>query len=187
MNARLIENGLYFIGIIPPPNIYSEIQLLKETIHKKYNSKASLNSPPHITLHMPFDWKLRKEELLTEKLCLFSKSIHVVDIHLKDFNCFEPRVIYLDVTENEPLKNMQQKLFSYCKKELNLFNAQYKEMPFHPHITLAFRDLKKPMFYKAWQEFKTTSYQATFTLKHLVLLKHNGKKWDVFNEFEITG
>jgi 2'-5' RNA ligase len=72
------------------------------------------------------------------------------------------------------------------KVYLNLFNAQYKDQPFHPHLTLAFRDLKKPAFYKAWQEFKEKKCEATFSVTEIVLLKHNGKIWNVYNNFILT-
>ena len=45
---------LYFIAIVPPSPIYEEAFEQKVYFKTKYNSKASLNSPPHITLHMPF-------------------------------------------------------------------------------------------------------------------------------------
>ncbi|MBK5277935.1 MAG: 2'-5' RNA ligase family protein, partial [Bacteroidia bacterium] len=67
---------------------------------------------------------------------------------------------------------------------LNIFNAQYKDMPFHPHLTLAFRDLKKPMFEKAWEEFKSKEYSESFAAKHFTLLKHNGKVWESLKDFE---
>ena len=185
VTAPHVQKGLYFIAIIPPQEISTEIQRIKETIYEKYNSKASLNAPPHITLHMPFDWKLHKQELLIQKLDLFSTSIERFEIQLSGFNCFEPRVIYVGVAENEILENMQQDLFRFCKKDLNLFNAHYKQLPFHPHITLAFRDLKKPMFYKAWQEFENKTYSSRFILESIVLLKHNGKQWEVLKEFGI--
>ena len=47
----------YFVALIPPSPVYEEAQALKEYFREKYNSKAALNSPPHITLHMPFFWK----------------------------------------------------------------------------------------------------------------------------------
>lgn len=180
------EKNLYFIAIVPPEEIRSEIQQFKENIFSKYGSKASLNSPPHITLHMPFDWKPQKEQMLLDKLQSFSSSIKPCPIKLRNFNCFEPRVIYVDVETNELLTESQNQLYKFCKRELNLFNAQYKELPFHPHITIAFRDLKKPMFYKAWEEYKMKLYAKSFIFGGLTLLKHDGKQWNVFQQFYLA-
>jgi 2'-5' RNA ligase len=58
------EVSLYFIAIIPPQPVFEETWQLKNHFKEHYQSKASLNSPPHITLHMPFEWKVEKEEML---------------------------------------------------------------------------------------------------------------------------
>lgn len=167
----------YFIAIIPPDPIASEIYQIKEYFRDEYQTKASLNSPTHITLHMPFEFG--DEARLTTTLKRFSFA--PFSIELRDFNCFEPRVIFIDVSKNKALEEMQQKLMAFCKTELNLFNAEYRDQPFHPHVTLAFRDLKKPMFVAAWNEFKNRKYSATFECHRLALLKHDGKIWREFS------
>jgi 2'-5' RNA ligase len=174
-----ITKQLYFIAIIPPSPTLEEAQELKNYFQEKYNSKAALNSPPHITLHMPFEWKEEKEAQLIEKISCFANTQVSFDLKLSNFNCFEPRVIFIDVIKNEKLELLQKNLHRFCKKELNLFNANYKEHAFHPHLTLAFRDLKKPEFVKAWIEFKERKFEATFAVNALTLLKHDGKKWNV--------
>ncbi len=177
------SESLYFIALIPPQPVYNEALNLKQYFKTAYNSKASLNSPPHITLHMPFKWKARKENILTEALERFAKQHQPVEITLNNFNAFEPRVIFMDVVKDETLALLQKQLKRFCKMELNLFNADYKEFAFHPHITLAFRDLKKNEFYKAWDEFKEKKFEATFTAREITLLKHDGVKWRVLKEF----
>jgi 2'-5' RNA ligase len=162
----------YFIAIIPPEPIASEIYGIKEYF-SKYKSTASLNSPTHITLHMPFEWA--KEEKLISTLKKF--EVAPFEIELKDFACFEPRVIFIDIVKNKDLESTQSKLMAFCKKELNLFNGDYQDRAFHPHVTLAFRDLRKPMFFEAWNEFKERKYSATFQCSQISLLKHDGKFW----------
>ncbi len=178
-------SALYFIAIVPPSPVLEKAQDLKNYFKDHYQSKAALNSPPHITLHMPFEWKEKKEEVLIRQLEHFSKDRTAVDLHLQDFSCFAPRVIFINVLESEPLKVLQNELHRFCKIELNIFNAQYRDLPFHPHLTLAFRDLKKPMFEKAWEEFKNKKFSSSFVASQFVLLKHNGKLWESFREFPL--
>lgn len=173
----------YFIAVTPPEPTFSEALALKHYFKNTYNSKAALNSPPHITLHMPFKWKESKETNLLEGLAHFAAQHNPVEIKLNNFNVFEPRVIFIDVIKDENLQDLQKQLKRFCKNELNIFNADYKELAFHPHITLAFRDLKKSEFYKAWDEFKEKEFEATFLASELVLLKHDGKVWNVHQKF----
>jgi len=176
----------YFIAIIPPAPVYDEADKLKQYFKDQYNSKASLNSPPHITLHMPFEWKEEKEKLLIEKLSGFIKELPKPHITITGFDCFKPRVIFLNVEKTPELAKLQKDLESFCKRNFQLFNAQYRDLPFHPHLTLAFRDLKKAAFEEAWKEFEKKDFSADFLTERIALLKHNGKIWEVFAEFSLA-
>jgi 2'-5' RNA ligase len=167
----------YLIAILPPEPFAGEIYKLKEYFRDQYKSKASLNSPAHITLHMPFEFD-NENKLLTK---FREITIEPFTIELKDFGCFEPRVIFIAVKRNPVLDACQQKIMDFCKRELGVFNADYKDQPFHPHITLAFRDLKKDAFQSAWKEFKSKPYEAAFECSRIFLLKHDGKFWREFS------
>ena len=179
------KTKLYFIALIPPSPIYDEALEQKLYFKENYNCKASLNSPPHITLHMPFRWKEHKEEELALRLETFMKKFDPIKVCLDNYSSFPPRVIFINVVKTEALEQLQNGILRFCKKELNLFNANYKEQPFHPHVTLAFRDLKKPNYKKAWEEFESREYKAEFIADRIALLKHNGKVWQVFKEFNL--
>jgi 2'-5' RNA ligase len=172
----------YFLAIVPPSPVYEQALKLKHYFKEHYNSKASLNSPPHITLHMPFRWREDKESELLETLEHFSSGLSPFRVQFLNFNSFPPRVIFIDVVPNEELNELQKKLLRYCKKELNLFNADYKDQPFHPHLTLAFRDLKKNMFAEAWEKFNAKTFSEEFVLDKFFLLKHNGRVWETYHE-----
>ncbi len=169
----------YFIALIPPQPIYDSILEWKNYFKVEFNSKAALNSPPHITLHMPFEWKISREDELFDTMNQFASQQKSIEVQLKNFRCFPPRVIYIQVVENNHLQEMQSTLSRFCKTELNLFNANRLNKPYHPHITVAFRDLKKPVFAKAWNSVKDLEFSSHFTVRELSLLKHNGKVWEV--------
>lgn len=175
----------YFVAVIPPSPAYEEALALKEYFKEKYQSKAALNSPPHITLHMPFVWNELKEKKLMTKLEEFSRQCDPIKICLDNFSSFPPRVIFIDVTESDALFDLQHKLHKFFKRELDIFNANYQDKPFHPHLTLAFRDLRKSQYHLAWQEFSDKEYKAEFMADRIALLKHNGRSWDVLKEFSL--
>lgn len=183
MRSKVDHRKQYFVAIIPPMPVFDEVLAFKEYFREKYQSRAALNSPPHITLHMPFLWKEGKESMLEEKLKLFSSGWDPVKICLDNFSSFPQRVIFINVAQSDTLNELQKSLHRYFKRELDIFNANYKERAFHPHVTLAFRDLKKPQYQLAWEEFSGKEYKAEFVADRLALLKHNGKSWEVFKEF----
>ena len=192
MKARMTSRKkkvekLYFVAIVPPSPIYEEAFEQKVYFKTKYNSKASLNSPPHITLHMPFRWVETDEEEIASQLEAFGNANAPVKIDLNGFSSFPPRVIFINVERSVELQNLQKGLERFFKRQLNLFNAKYKDLPFHPHLTLAFRDLKKPFYQKAWEEFEGKDYHASFLADKIALLKHSGPLWEVFREFDLNG
>lgn len=181
------QHPLFFIAIIPPPPLREMLMDYKKYFKDKYQSKASLNSPPHITLHMPF--KYPEEKLLSKlsKLENMAANIQPFNIELDGFSAFLPRVIYTDVVPNQALNQLQLEVVEACKAYLKIDNANYRNQSFHPHITLAFRDLKKPAFFDAWKEFETKELHAAFQVEGFWVLKHNGKVWEGFKELKFNG
>jgi 2'-5' RNA ligase len=172
----------YFIAIIPPEPVFSELESIKLDVSRRYNNKSALRSPAHITLHMPFELKAEKEELLLNTLGDFKFSHNFV-IELQNFSCFEPKVIFADVVRNQVLFELQKNLVYQVKSRLNIFNQAESERGFHPHVTIAFRDLKKEDFYTAYEEFKQKSFNAVFPCNSFWLLKHWERKWHPYKEF----
>lgn len=158
---------------------------LKEWIFSETGSKGALRSPAHITLHMPFKWKPTKEELLYTSLEKLASTILNFEVVLHNFNCFEPRVIYVDIVKNEQLTQIRNEVMRLSRSTWKL-DLPKDLRGFHPHITIGFRDLKKPQFYKVWEQLKQKSFKATFRTNAIVLLKHNGKSWDINKNFDLA-
>ena len=175
----------YFIALIPTHTQCEEINSFKEYISKTFNSHGALQSPPHITLHMPFSFEENKEDVLLTCLQSF-KFNKEFTIQLKDFNCFEPRVVFINVYNDAALFLLQQKLVFRVKKNLSIFNQSDNLRGFHPHITIAFRDLKKQMFYKVWDDFKSQEFNTEFNCNELALLKKGKLNWEIYKRFKFT-
>lgn len=179
-----MAQDLYFIALIPPEPLRGQIQQLKLEVAEKFESSHSLNAPPHITLISPF--RVSNEHLsgLQSILEVYAQGHQSFEVHLKDFATFPPRVIFIDVKTSDTLQQFQNKLENMIRAE-DAFGYNYTERPFHPHVTLAFKDLSKENFYKAWDEFKDRNMEETFLADHLYLLKHNGEIWEVFSEYSL--
>lgn len=178
-----MNESLYFLAIIPPQPIHDEVMAFKHKVLERFNSKAALRSPPHITLHMPFKWKDKKDDLLVQKLAEFQFGAYPFELELQNFDFFPPKVVFVDVVKNEPLTLLQKALIKHVRKELNILNADYKDKPFHPHMTIAFRDLKKNRFQEAYEYFSSQEYKAAFEVSGFHLLKHDGNRWNEFGFF----
>lgn len=172
----------YFLAIIPPVPISERVMEIKTFFRDQYNCKAPLRSPAHITLHMPFLFKTGKEAELQTKLKEVALSCPGFKIRLNGFGAFEPRTIFIEVEKNEALMSFQRDLSAFNRRQLGLFNTNYKDHGYHPHMTVAFRDLKKSLFPQAWSEFREREFEASFEVSSFWLLKHNGKVWQAHTE-----
>jgi 2'-5' RNA ligase len=173
----------YFIAIVLPEPLFTEIEAVKQVLFKKQGLKGALRSPAHITLHRPFEWKEEKENILVEKLQNF-KFETAFELELKNYAAFEPRVIYADVLPNETLFELHKNLTLYAKRELKLFNESDDMRGFHPHVTVAFRDLKKPKFYELRSDFIHKKLNHSFCCMDFSILKLENK-WKVLQSFPI--
>ena len=175
----------YFIAIVIPEPAYSQIEAIKQQLMAEHGLKGALRSPSHITLHRPFEWKEEKEGILIEKLNEFRFSA-AFEIELQNFAFFEPRVIYVNVNPNDVLTKLYNELKGFAKKELRLFNEWEDLRGFHPHITVANRDLKKPKFYALQKEFVVKEFSGSFIVNELALLRLENT-WETYRVFHFNG
>lgn len=176
---------LYFIALIPPEPLKEQIQDIKLEVKDKFNSSHSLNAPPHITLISPFRMEEEQEDQLDSLLEVFAQGFQPFNVQLKNFSTFPPRVVFIDVVKSPELVELQKKLEEIARSKPEMFAYNYQEREYHPHVTLAFKDLSKSNFYKAWDTFKDRDFEENFVSDHVYLLKHNGERWEVIRSFTL--
>ncbi|GAB4453236.1 MAG: 2'-5' RNA ligase family protein [Bacteroidia bacterium] len=171
---------LYFIAILPPPFLSEKINTIKYDISEKYHCKHALKSPPHITLIPPFKLSSKKEPALANAIQTFnSQSIQSFEIILNNYDVFLPKVVFINVINSPELIAFQKEVEKYFRIHFNIVK-DLPPRPFHPHITIAFRDVKKHQTLDILNEVKQHfPIQEKFTLNNISLLKHNGSNWEV--------
>jgi 2'-5' RNA ligase len=182
--GREIHKGppLYFLGILPDAHIQAEVTAFKQYAREHFRTGRALRSPPHITLIPPFHWK-KEEALLLGACARFAREAArpAFAIRLRDFDAFPPRVIFVYVEPNARLIALQEELEQLVYGELGISNSS--KYPFHPHMTVAFKDLSKPKFSAAWAYFSRQSYRRSFTSCSFWLLQNGPGGWSPVREF----
>ena len=180
-----METSRFFLALIPPEPVYTTVQKLKEHMRNRYGSKGSLKSPPHITLHMPFDWPEKKTGKLIDGIQKLAMGWPAAQITLNGFGHFDDRVLFIKVELSEQLIKLQQSIRTAFRTDFHLLNDRYRDQPFHPHMTVGFRDLKPAAFREAWQELGEKEFRADFPASELTLLKHTNGMWTAFQNFPL--
>jgi 2'-5' RNA ligase len=174
----------YFIAILPPIDLMNEVERIKVDFEENYQSKGAKNAPAHITLHMPFLWKEEKEQLLISGLSTLQKNNSSFTIQLHHFSHFDDRVIFIDVKMSDVLIQLQKQVVN-CMKHLFIFNQLEDKRGFHPHMTVAFRDLKKEQYTKAWSVYKEKKFDKSFSCSSFSLLRYENKLWKEIHIFNL--
>jgi len=168
---------LYFLALLAPEKISTRILEWKQYMKLHFGCRNALKSPAHITLVPPFEMEEEKEPELKKAILDFGKGLEPFSVDIKDFGCFEPRVVFAGVLPNDRLSAARKKLEDTLLAP-GTFPVKKEERRFHPHMTIASRDLHKRDFKKAWGHFQAMAYEERFTAENISLLKHNGSYWE---------
>lgn len=176
----------YFIAIVPEGTIQASATDLKLDMKQRFNLKYALKSPAHVTVKMPFSWNEKKEEKLVQKLTEFVQSHTPFEIHFHDFDRFGRRVIFVKVSESAQLKKLQSALSKFCKMELKQVE-ELSDKAYHPHMTIAFKDVKAKDFETYWEYIKRKKFRHSYEVKDIALLKRVEGRWEVLARFGLEG
>lgn len=175
---------ILFLAILVKGEAGDRITAHKQYAAQHFKAARALNSPPHLTLIPPFQWPAEEMATLRQHLSDFVSVQELPVIHLHHFDCFAPRVIYVAVENNPALDQLQQALETFLEQQLGVRSD--RQYGFHPHVTVAFKDLRESVFPEAWEYYSGQSYEHRFQADSIALLQHNGANWEVLQEFLIS-
>ena len=145
---------------------------------------VALRSPAHITLIPPFWLEEEYESTLQDTLKSFNPGIDKINIILDGFAHFNRRVLFIRVKDHPGLSELRTKSEIHFMSD---FGGVIKtdNRPFHPHVTIANRDLKPGVFEKAWPHFAEREFKESYVSGDVSLLKLVSGKWMVVGEKKI--
>jgi 2'-5' RNA ligase len=174
---------LYYIALVLPEPLQSNITAFKTDIHQRFGAKSALKSPAHITLFPPFRWKSTDENALKNVLTEFSLKYFEkkgpLSINLKNFGFFRKSTIFIQPESNENLNLMRAELLNYLSTHINLRDEKDAARPYHPHVTIVNRDISEVDFETIWREYSCKIFTAEFEIEGISLLKKGDFKWEI--------
>ena len=181
----------WFIALLPPQEMQDYANAVKQYFAETYASKKAFSSPPHVTIQPPFVWELSDRPRLEASLREFAAARSAFPVTLSGFAAFPPRVIFIDVQLSPDLLQLHDDLVAYLETALGIVDRREQSRPFRPHMTVAFRDLTKENFRRAWPEFQNRAIELAgqpqdpycFQADRLTLLQHDGRRWTVAQVF----
>ena len=176
----------FFIALIPPQDIQDYAARVIQDLTNRYGT-ATAKAPPHVTLQPPFMWQMATLSDLEQCLQNFVQTRSPVPVTLSGFGAFPPRVLYLNVLKTPELLSLQADLMNQLESQLGITDPTTKQRGFSPHLTVASRNINKPIFKQAWSELQPQSIEFQFRSDRITLLLHDGQRWQVRSEFSCSG
>lgn len=170
------ENPLFYIALIPPDPLRSEVTAMKEQLKEEYGLKHALRSLPHITLVPPFRMDTETHQELSRLLSRLAQEQDPFPLRLDGFEVFGNRVIYIRIDQDDRLMEAQEVLASACSRLLG--KRPGPDRPYHPHLTLAHRDLTPELFLEIWPLFEEQTFERDFVADTYYLMRHRGTHWE---------
>lgn len=168
--------ALYYIAAICPEDINVQVNVFKQYMQEKYGSRAAQKSPAHLTIVPPFKAEEDMEKQLRDFVDTYSFGMIPFDIQLKNFEHFGTHVLFVDVVENESLKAMEQDINTQFSSEFP--SIIFRTRPeFHPHVTIATRDIPEHRFEEIWAHFQQQQMDAVYPCKALSVMKLTRGIW----------
>lgn len=187
MQTEKLKNihRIYYVAVVCPPEIDEKVLQYKYWMRDRFGCKSALKSQAHLTLIAPFWLREDLEHTLKETTQQFQTKLLPFEIRLNNFDHFSNRVLFVHAEANEALARLQFETTEHFQRQ---FPAAIKSdnRPFHPHVTIANRDMSPSAFLKAWEHFSKEDYHATFTVSSISLLKLSPGKWNIIQEITFT-
>jgi 2'-5' RNA ligase len=157
--------------------------MIQEYIATHFESQAALRSPPHMTLVAPFyadDIGVQRVAEALEQV----KHGHPLNFHLKGFDHFGRRVVFVHVRPDAELSTLASNLV----RSLIDAGLDVKEetREYHPHVTVAFKDLTPRMYTHVWDYVQSQDIDEGFEVDRVTLLRLREGRWTIDKEFKIA-
>jgi 2'-5' RNA ligase len=176
----------YMFAIMPPTELGMMINEIRQQFAIKYHCKAALKPPVHITVIPPFHTFPEREPEIIKEFSASASGIHPFDIELSGYGIFSRKgVVFMNVILSGELKGFQaiaNQRFTMILPGLNRDTGR----PYHPHITIGYRDIPKELFRQAAEEYLDKSFEESFSCDRFFLWRHDGKAWQVHHEFILS-
>lgn len=171
---------MYYLAIVLPQQLNQKVLEWKNYMLRHFGCEVALKSPAHITLMPPFRIKEEKENDLIADMNQLAGGIQTFTITTDNFSSFAPRTLFIAVKHTARLAHAKKATDDFFR-ERSAYPMKLETRPYHPHITIANRDLHKKDFDEAWSRLEQEQFEEEWIADGISLLRLGQKKWDVIH------
>ncbi|GGE79227.1 2'-5' RNA ligase family protein [Priestia taiwanensis] len=152
---------------------------MRRDVFEKFGAKSS-KLPAHITIKSPFE--AERIEEMEHVLERFAKKEKAAPIHIKGYNHFDDRVIYMDVFASKEAKEMHDRLIE------NLQTLPWLQFQAHDgkdkifHLTITSKKIQK-IFSELWEYVHQSPCDFESSFSTISLYRWEQHTWILHKEY----
>jgi 2'-5' RNA ligase len=174
---------MVYFSLVCPESVGRDIRGFQQWLFLRHGARAAMKSPAHITLIPPFWWPTANLDALSAHAAAFRFAPPTLKVRLEGFGHFGKRVLFVRI-EDQPELQALQEAFNGHMQLLAGGNMKADDRPFHPHVTIATRDMTPAAFREAWEHFSRMDYRAAMDLDTISLMLHSSGAWNIGHSFD---
>ena len=163
---------LKLIAILPPTGIAEKVKQEQQFIADRWGPKHALRTPPHLTIIPPLAVNPTSFNAIKRMAAVIASGMNPFTIQLKGYGAFKPRVVYIHPVIPPAMQTLYRQWRDALEVELPQLLDRYPDLPYHPHLTLAHRDVYPDQFSSIWRHYQGRSFDAHFEVKSFWILHH---------------
>lgn len=181
-NIAAHAHRMVYFSLVCPDVVSREIRGFQQWLFLRHGARAAMKSPAHITLVAPFWWPAERLDALSAHAAAFHFAPPKVSLRLDGFGHFGKRVLFVRVEAPPELQALQEAFNSHMRLMAGSTLKQ-DDRPFHPHVTIATRDMTPAAFRDAWEHFSRIEYGAAMDLDAISMMLQRPGAWDIHHSF----
>lgn len=173
--------SLYFVAIEPQAALFQKIKGIQRDFSKRFQAEKAYRNFPHITIVPPFMHDEKNESEVVGHFLKATPLSSPFTVKLNGYGSFDHKkhpVIFIKPEASEALNE----IYRVFARFMDCFQFVRN---FHPHVTVAYRDLSYENYDKAWKEYAALSFNENFEVSRIGLYKHYEQKWNLLATKEL--
>lgn len=177
---------LKLIAILPPKAISDLVKEEQQLIAERWGPQHAMRTPPHLTIIPPLAVNPASFNTIKQIAIDIASSNQPFELQLKGYGAFRPRVIFINPIITGELQSLYRHWRDALEAALPALLDRYPDRPYHPHLTLAHRDVYADQFTSMWRHYQGKWFDAIFEVNSFWILHHGRSGWEPELEFPFS-
>ena len=177
---------LKLIAILVPEPIRSQVLAEQQHIADTWGPKHALRTPPHLTIIPPLTVDDNTDVVIRDIAVTIAQRTSLFNLKLHGYGAFKPRVVFIQPENSDALQDLYTQWRTLLERGTPHLLRKYPDRPYHPHLTLAHRDVTPEQFHPMWDHYKGKSFDAGFDVTGVWILHNTRSGWEPETEYQFS-